>query len=562
MDASLAQLAKCEQLGLSTNQIEKISNLNGLSCLRILSLGRNSIKKIEGLDAVSDTLEELWVSYNQIERLNGIECCKKLKVLYASNNKIKLWEGVTPLQSLPLLEDLLLVGNPIEEKCTADGTWTAEISKKFTSLKKLDGKPIIREDELGGGIFSANPSIARLSTNAIEAATRAAMTVLTTSDPSPTTAVEAVTAAIASLESDPHPNAGHGSNLTREGTVECDASIMEGSRGAFGAVGALSGVRHPIMAAKAVLEREMVGNMDANSFGLVPMMCVVGEGARTWCLRASEAGGLGLDPMDNNGITDRSKRKWELATNRVEAAMNSLGKRKKEEDDRPHQNIAGSWESARKVPASTFLDDIPLDTVGAVVVDRHGNLASGVSSGGIHLKTPGRVGHAAAFGAGVWAQNPGFATYLDVDACGDDPDTSTVGVGCSLSGTGEQIMKTLLAREIALAVAAPDVDPSEALRSAMTKFESHPFLTRFRSRDAGAAVVRVTRELGGGGNLTHRDGTDVANRFRTEVWFAHTTEAMAVGWWAEGEKRPRTKISRRSDGKRMAVWVLKNSTLK
>ncbi|KAI9328843.1 hypothetical protein BDR26DRAFT_873449 [Obelidium mucronatum] len=145
MDASLATLVKCEQLALSTNQIEKISSLQGLSCLKILSLGRNYIKKIEGLEAVSDTLEELWISYNNIERLNGIECCKKLKVLYASNNKIKAWEGVTSLQALPCLVELLLVGNPLEEKCTADGNWISEISKKFPALKKLDGKPIIRE---------------------------------------------------------------------------------------------------------------------------------------------------------------------------------------------------------------------------------------------------------------------------------------------------------------------------------------------------------------------------------------------------------------------------------
>ncbi|KAI8615819.1 hypothetical protein BC830DRAFT_1120884 [Chytriomyces sp. MP71] len=148
MDASLASLLKVEQLALSTNQIEKISNLNGLGSLKILSLGRNSIKKIEGLDAVADTLEELWISYNQIERLNGIECCKKLKVLYASNNKIKAWEGVTSLQALPQFEDLLLVGNPLEEKCSADGNWITEISKKFPTLRKLDGKPIIREDVL------------------------------------------------------------------------------------------------------------------------------------------------------------------------------------------------------------------------------------------------------------------------------------------------------------------------------------------------------------------------------------------------------------------------------
>ncbi|KAJ3012219.1 UNVERIFIED_CONTAM: Dynein light chain 1, axonemal [Siphonaria sp. JEL0065] len=154
MDASLATLVKCEQLALSTNQIEKISNLQGLSCLKILSLGRNYIKKIEGLEAVSDTLEELWISYNNIERLNGIECCKKLKVLYASNNKIKAWEGVTSLQALPHFVELLLVGNPLEEKCTADGNWISEISKKFPGLKKLDGKPIIREgamDEEEGG---------------------------------------------------------------------------------------------------------------------------------------------------------------------------------------------------------------------------------------------------------------------------------------------------------------------------------------------------------------------------------------------------------------------------
>ncbi|KAJ3062095.1 Dynein light chain 1, axonemal, partial [Rhizoclosmatium hyalinum] len=151
MDASLATLAKCEQLGLSTNMIEKISNLQGLSCLKILSLGRNYIKKIEGLDAVADTLEELWISYNLIERMNGIECCKKLKVLYASNNKIKAWDGVTSLQALPNLVEMLLTGNPLEEKGQADGNWVSEVSKKFPGLKKLDGKPIIREDAIEEG---------------------------------------------------------------------------------------------------------------------------------------------------------------------------------------------------------------------------------------------------------------------------------------------------------------------------------------------------------------------------------------------------------------------------
>ena len=50
--------------------------------LEILSLGRNNIKKIEGLDGVADTLKELWISYNNIEKLAGIEKLKSLEILY------------------------------------------------------------------------------------------------------------------------------------------------------------------------------------------------------------------------------------------------------------------------------------------------------------------------------------------------------------------------------------------------------------------------------------------------------------------------------------------------
>ncbi|KAJ1515019.1 Dynein light chain 1, axonemal [Coelomomyces lativittatus] len=146
MDASLSTLTKVERLSLSSNQIEKISNLQGLQFLRVLSLGRNSIKKIEGLDAVADTLEELWISYNQIERLNGVECCKKLKLLYASNNRIKAWEGVNCLKDLPALEDLILTGNPLEEKHIADGNWRDLCSKSFVQIKRLDGQMVIKNE--------------------------------------------------------------------------------------------------------------------------------------------------------------------------------------------------------------------------------------------------------------------------------------------------------------------------------------------------------------------------------------------------------------------------------
>ncbi|KAM3594587.1 uncharacterized protein V6R79_010238 [Siganus canaliculatus] len=91
MDASLSNLTNCEKLSLSTNCIEKITNLNALKNLKILSLGRNNIKALNGLEAVGETLEELWISYNLIEKLRGIHVMKKLRVLYMSNNLVKDW---------------------------------------------------------------------------------------------------------------------------------------------------------------------------------------------------------------------------------------------------------------------------------------------------------------------------------------------------------------------------------------------------------------------------------------------------------------------------------------
>ena len=54
---------------MSTNNIERIAGLNGMTSLEILSLGRNQIKKLEGFDGVSETLQALWISYNIMEKL-------------------------------------------------------------------------------------------------------------------------------------------------------------------------------------------------------------------------------------------------------------------------------------------------------------------------------------------------------------------------------------------------------------------------------------------------------------------------------------------------------------
>ncbi|PKK31331.1 dynein, axonemal, light chain 1, transcript variant X1 [Columba livia] len=130
MDESLSTLVNCEKLSLSTNCIERIANLSNLKNLRILSLGRNNIKNLNGLEAVGETLEELWISYNFIEKLRGIRVMKKLKVLYMSNNLVKDW------------------GNPLQEKYASDqNSWIDEAAKRVPKLKKLDGTLLIKEEE-------------------------------------------------------------------------------------------------------------------------------------------------------------------------------------------------------------------------------------------------------------------------------------------------------------------------------------------------------------------------------------------------------------------------------
>merc|ERR1719316_1215209 len=105
MDNSLSTLKKCKHLRMSSN----------------------AIKKIEGLNDISDTLEQLWISYNQIASLAGIEKLVNLQVIYMSNNKIDKWPEVERLQALPKLRELNLVNNPIYN-ANADN-WRIEVIK-------------------------------------------------------------------------------------------------------------------------------------------------------------------------------------------------------------------------------------------------------------------------------------------------------------------------------------------------------------------------------------------------------------------------------------------------
>ena len=148
LDNTLNSLVNCERLALSTNSIDKIIPLNGMKCLKILSLGRNQIKKIERLDDVADTLEELWMSYNSISSLDGLGGLSNLRVLYLSNNKISQWSELDKIAGLMNLKDVLFVGNPIYEGLS-ESERRVEVLRHLPNLTKIDGdlvKPKERQD--------------------------------------------------------------------------------------------------------------------------------------------------------------------------------------------------------------------------------------------------------------------------------------------------------------------------------------------------------------------------------------------------------------------------------
>lgn len=136
MEKAFATLEKCEKLSLSTNAIDRMGSLAGMSRLRILSLGRNNLKKVEKLEDVASTLEQLWISYNQITSLEGIACCTNLTTLYMSNNLLKSFQELQNIASLKKLRDVVFIGNPMYDE-VADAR--IHILSYLPQLTKIDG---------------------------------------------------------------------------------------------------------------------------------------------------------------------------------------------------------------------------------------------------------------------------------------------------------------------------------------------------------------------------------------------------------------------------------------
>jgi dynein light chain 1 len=106
-----------------------------------LSLSRNNIRKITGLDEIGQTLKELWLSYNKIDKLDGLGSCVKLEIFFISNNLIKSWDEVSKLAQLPALKDVLLWGNPVYSTMTKEEA-KPYVVKRLKDISIVDGKMI------------------------------------------------------------------------------------------------------------------------------------------------------------------------------------------------------------------------------------------------------------------------------------------------------------------------------------------------------------------------------------------------------------------------------------
>jgi L-asparaginase / beta-aspartyl-peptidase len=211
------------------------------------------------------------------------------------------------------------------------------------------------------------------------------------------TSLDAVQATIQYLEDNPLFNSGKGAVFTADGHNELDSAIMDGATLKAGAVAQLMHTRHPIAAARAVMEQSpavMLAGPDADKF----------------------AASKGLEQVDNTYFF--TERRWEGLIKQLE----------KEGKPIPPRPAGAPPAPAKPVAMIEPPDAHKYGTVGVVALDGAGNIAAGTSTGGLQAKLPGRIGDSPIIGAGTYASNHSCAV--------------------SGTGTGEYFIRLTIAREI------------------------------------------------------------------------------------------------------------------
>ena len=212
----------------------------------------------------------------------------------------------------------------------------------------------------------------------------------------------------------------------------------------WAALAAAPGIRNPAVGAHRLLSCARDSLRAPPSLGRVPPVLLSGDGARRWCAAQQLATAGQETPLSVYQVTDEARRQWLWCRQQDQAAAaavavaaqagtpdlgtSSLPATGGVVSAGTDSSSSGGGGSVAAVGAATAAHSSRRsDTVGAVVIDQFGRVASGASSGGVLYKPDGRVGSAACYGAGCWAAE---------------------GVGATASGTGEQLIQAQLPRRV------------------------------------------------------------------------------------------------------------------
>jgi len=223
-----------------------------------------------------------------------------------------------------------------------------------------------------GTITRANmtPELEKKYREALEQALRTGQAVLSKGGSS----LDAVEASIHILEDSPLFNAGKGAVFTHEGRNEMDASIMDGKTMKAGAVAGVTIIRNPISAARAVMDKS-------------EHVMMAGKGAELFATK------MGLEIVDPSYFWTETR--W-----------------KQLQEELVNEQKTGTTHTSLDHGSDPLLrtfQDKKFGTVGAVALDKEGNLAAGTSTGGMTNKQYGRIGDSPIIGAGTYAANDSCA---------------------------------------------------------------------------------------------------------------------------------------------------------
>ena len=274
-------------------------------------------------------------------------------------------------------------------------------------------------------------------------------------------ALDAVEEAVVIMEDDETFDAGRGSFLNRDGKVQLDALIMEGSTLRAGGVGCVERLRNPVRAARKILSES-------------PHVYFVGEGAE----RFAAEHGIPLCGNEELIIPREVERLREYQARSLEhqAKNPTSGAKGAPEMGHPRSGMGHptAHPSGRPTGSEMFApgdDDATIshDTVGAVALDRDGNIAAATSTGGTLNKAPGRLGDSSLIGCGCYADNQSAAV--------------------STTGWGEPIMKLVLAKWTADRISAGNMPEWSAL-------EAMNYLRQRVNGHGGIIVLDPTGHIG------------------------------------------------------------------